>query len=313
MMVKILLYGYIVGIRSSRELEHALHEHVAFRFLGGGHFPNFRTIAAFRKRHFDDFSHLFSEVLQIAHKMGILQLGTVRLSVDGSKFKANASKLKNRVHKIVDGADKTDAKENTEQGKANDYINHPAENSEQDSPESQANKIKKAYQAIRNEEAGSKNPEKKTDSEVEGTEKKAKVLCSEQGSEQGSEQDGDQKDQQPPTAGEDGTPQPENESSPTRNKQKKQKKQKTEIKNKTDADSRLMKTNSTEGFQQAYNVQLGVDKKTDLMVGVTTTQAHNDQGQLIAMIDKVEQELGEPLKEVSADAGYSQDTVMRKT
>ena len=75
--------------------------------------------------------------------MGILQLGTVRLSVDGSKFKANASKLKNRVHKIVDEADKTDAKENTEQGKANDYINHPAEDSEQDSPESQANKIKK--------------------------------------------------------------------------------------------------------------------------------------------------------------------------
>ena len=73
--------------------------------------------------------------------MGILQLGTVRLSVDGSKFKANASKLKNRVHKIVDEADKTDAKENTEQGKANDYINHPAEDSEQDSPESQANKI----------------------------------------------------------------------------------------------------------------------------------------------------------------------------
>ena len=107
--------------------------------------------------------------------MGILQLGTVRLSVDGSKFKANASKLKNRVHKIVDEADKTDAKENTEQDKVNDYINHPAEDSEQDSPESQANKIKKAYQAIRNEEAGSKNPEKKTDSEVEGTEKKAKV------------------------------------------------------------------------------------------------------------------------------------------
>ena len=140
----------------------------------------------------------------------------------------------------------------------------------------------------------------------------AKVLCSEQGSDQGTEQDGDQKDQQPPTAGEDGTPQPENESSPTRNKQKKQKKQKTEIKNKTDADSRLMKT-STEGFQQAYNIQLGVDKETDLIVGVTTTQAHNDQGQLIDMIDKVEQELGEPLKEVSADAGYSNEKDLKNT
>ena len=128
--------------------------------------------------------------------MGILKLGTVRLSVDGSKFKANASKLKNRVHKIVDQADKTDAKENTEQGKANDYINHPAEDLEQDFPESQANKIKKAYQVIFNEEAGSKNPEKKTNSEVEGTtEEKPKVSFSEQfaerGSEQGSEQDGD--------------------------------------------------------------------------------------------------------------------------
>ena len=81
--------------------------------------------------------------------MGILKLGMVRLSVDGSKFKANASKLKSRVHKIVDQADKTDAKENTEQGKANNYITHPAEDSEpenleQDPPESQANKIKKS-------------------------------------------------------------------------------------------------------------------------------------------------------------------------
>ena len=159
-----------------------------------------QLFAAFKKRHFDDFSHLFSELLQVAHRMGILKLGTVRLSVDGSKFKANASKLKSRVHKIIDQADKTDAKENTEQGKANDYINHP-EDSEQDFPESQANKIKKAYQAICNEEAGSKNPEKKTNSEVEGTDEKSKVLCTEQGTEQGSEQDGDQKDQQPPICG----------------------------------------------------------------------------------------------------------------
>ena len=59
-------------------------------------FADFRQLfAAFRKRHFDDFSYLFSEVLQIAQKMDILKLGTVRLSVDGAKFKANVSKLKN--------------------------------------------------------------------------------------------------------------------------------------------------------------------------------------------------------------------------
>ena len=73
-----------------------------------------------------------------------------------------------------------------------------------------------------------------------------------------------------------------------------------------------MKT-STEGFHQAYNIQLGVDKNTDLMVGVTSTAVHNDQGQFVPMIDKVEQELGESLKEVSTDAGYSQDTVIKKT
>ena len=74
----------------------------------------------------------------------------------------------------------------------------------------------------------------------------------------------------------------------------------------------MLKT-STEGFQQAYNIQLGVDKETDLIVGVTTTQAHNDQGQLIDMIDKLEQELGEPLKEVSADAGYSNEKDLKNT
>ena len=114
-------------MRARGELERALHEHVTLRFLGGGYFANFRTIcsfsssfrqlfAAFRKRHVDDFSYLFSEVLQIAEKMDILKLGTVRLSVDGAKFKANVSKLKNIVYKIIADTDK-------DANKANDYIN----------------------------------------------------------------------------------------------------------------------------------------------------------------------------------------------
>ena len=74
----------------------------------------------FRKRHVDDFSCLFSEVLQIAQKMDILKLGTVRLSVDGAKFKANVNKLKNIVYKIIADVDKDADKE---ANKANDYIN----------------------------------------------------------------------------------------------------------------------------------------------------------------------------------------------
>src|SRR3984957_19070164 len=92
MMTKVLVYGYCVGVFSSRRIERRLIEDVGFRVLAAGNTPNFRTIADFRKFHLAMLAGLFEEVLQIALEAGALKLGRVEL--DGTKVQANASKHK---------------------------------------------------------------------------------------------------------------------------------------------------------------------------------------------------------------------------
>jgi hypothetical protein len=92
MMVGLLLYGYCVGVFSSRKLERATHDDVAFRVLASGHHPHFTRIAAFRKRHLDALRDLFVQVLMLCGKAGLVKLGHV--AVDGTKIQGNASKHK---------------------------------------------------------------------------------------------------------------------------------------------------------------------------------------------------------------------------
>ena len=92
MMTKVLVYGYCVGVFSSRRIERRLEEDVAFRVLAAGNHPNFRTISDFRKIHLKTLEGLFEQVLQIALEAGALKIG--RVALDGTKLKANASKHK---------------------------------------------------------------------------------------------------------------------------------------------------------------------------------------------------------------------------
>jgi transposase len=92
MMTKILVYGYCVGVFSSRKLEKRLQEDVAFRVLAAGNEPDFRTISDFRKIHVAALEGLFQQVLRMALQLGAMKLG--RVAIDGSKVKANASKHK---------------------------------------------------------------------------------------------------------------------------------------------------------------------------------------------------------------------------
>src|ERR1700686_2635993 len=92
MLTKVLVYGYCVGVYSSRRLERRLAEDVAFRVLAAGNAPNFRTISDFRKLHLATLAGLFEAVLKIALEAGALKLG--RVALDGTKVKANASKHK---------------------------------------------------------------------------------------------------------------------------------------------------------------------------------------------------------------------------
>src|SRR4028119_1387772 len=89
-LLGILVYGYATGVFSSRKLERATYESVAFRFIAANDHPDHDTIAAFRRRFLPRIEGLFVQVLLLAREMGLLKLGTVAL--DGTKVQANASR-----------------------------------------------------------------------------------------------------------------------------------------------------------------------------------------------------------------------------
>src|ERR1700720_2115446 len=90
MLFGVLVYGYATGVFSSRKLERATYDSVAFRFIAANDHPDHDTIATFRRRFLKDIEALFVRVLELAREMGLLRLGTVGL--DGTKIHANASR-----------------------------------------------------------------------------------------------------------------------------------------------------------------------------------------------------------------------------
>jgi transposase len=89
-LLGLLVYGYATGVFSSRKLERATYDSVAFRFVAANDHPDHDTIAAFRRRFLGEIAGLFVQVLVLAREAGLLQLGTVAL--DGTKVHANASR-----------------------------------------------------------------------------------------------------------------------------------------------------------------------------------------------------------------------------
>ncbi len=90
MLLALLIYGYATGTYSSRRIEQATHDSVAFRYLAANAHPDHDTLCAFRKRFLKEIEALFVQVLCIAKEMKLLKLGTVAL--DGTKIHANASR-----------------------------------------------------------------------------------------------------------------------------------------------------------------------------------------------------------------------------
>lgn len=90
LLLGFLIYGYATGVFSSRKLERASYDSVAFRFITANQHPDHDTIAAFRRRFLKEIEGLFVQVLSLARELGLLRLGTVAL--DGTKIHANASR-----------------------------------------------------------------------------------------------------------------------------------------------------------------------------------------------------------------------------
>ena len=129
MLTKVLVYGYCVGVFSSRRIQRRLLEDIPFRVLAAGNAPEFRTIADFRKIHLPALQGLFVQVLQLARTLGAAGAG--RVALDGTKLKANASKhkamsygrmgekeqqLRDEVAQWLAEAEATDAAEDTRYG-----------------------------------------------------------------------------------------------------------------------------------------------------------------------------------------------------
>src|SRR6202162_6345221 len=92
LMTKLLVNGYCTGLFSSRRIQKRLQEDIPFKVLAAGNQPDFRTISDFRKIHIETLQKLFEQVLAMALECGSIKLG--RVSLDGTKLKANASKHK---------------------------------------------------------------------------------------------------------------------------------------------------------------------------------------------------------------------------
>ena len=131
MMLKVLLYGYAIGVRSSRKLEERLRSDVGFMFLAGQARPGHKAIGEFRRRHLAAFHRLFLDVLLLCQGAGLVKLG--RVALDGTKVKANASKhkamsygrmpereaaLEAEVKRILEEAEAIDAAEDALYGEA---------------------------------------------------------------------------------------------------------------------------------------------------------------------------------------------------
>src|ERR1700731_2571383 len=274
MMTALLLYSYCCGIYSSRRIAKACRERVDFMSIVALDAPDFRTISDFRKRHLKALSKLFGQILQLCEKAGLVKLGHVAL--DGTKIKANASKHKamsyERMEKRAAGLEAEVAKwlSTAEAADAEEDKLHGHDQTGGEKPDWVADQKRRA-ERIR---------KAKVELEVEAKEAAEAKLRAEAKAEEKREAEGRKKPGRkaaPPSAEPDAKAQ----------------------KNFTDPDSRIMK--SKDGFVQAYNAQAAVDAEAQIIVAHDVTQSAVDCGQLVAMTDAIETNLGRKAEKLSAD------------
>jgi len=287
MMLRLLLYGYCRGVVSSRKMEQATHEDVAFRYLSADTHPDHDTIASFRKRHLAALAGLFVQVLLLCKKAGLVKLGHV--AIDGTKIKANASKhkamsyermeeaeqrLREEVEELLRRAAATDEAEDAQYGKGKRGDELPAELARR---ESRLKKIREAKAELE-KEAKEKAERQRVEAEAKIAERR------EQEAQTGQKAGGhDPK-----------VPDPE-QAKPDAKAQR----------NFTDPESRIMPDGGNKGsFVQAYNAQAAVDSQSQVIVAAELTQQTNDSQQLVPMIEQVVANAGCKPDAVSADAGY---------
>jgi transposase len=277
-LLGLLIYGYATGVFSSRKLERATHDSVAFRFIAANDHPDHDTIATFRRRFLPEIEALFVKVLLLAREMGVLRLGTVAL--DGTKLHANASRhsalsyehagkietqLKAEVAELLtraEAADQTDVP---------DGISIPEELARRE------DRLEKLAAARAKIEARARERFARELAEHEAKLRAREAKTAATGKKPGGRQP------QPPVEG----PLPSDQI------------------NLTDEDSRIMPV-AGGGYEQCYNAQAAVAADSLLVITANVVQAPNDKQQIEPMlndIDTLPDELGK-VDILLADTGY---------
>lgn len=277
-LLGLLVYGYATGVFSSRKLERATHDSVAFRFIAANEHPDHDTIATFRRRFLKEIEALFVQVLLLAREMGVLKMGTVAL--DGTKIHANASRHSalsyehaGKIEAQLKGevADLLAKAESADQADIPDGMSIPEELARREE------RLKTLAEARRKLEARAKERFAREQAEYDEkiAARAAKVAATGKGI--------GGKPPQPPVEG----PLPMDQI------------------NLTDEESRIMPV-AGGGFDQCYNAQAAVAAGSLLVVGQDVVQAANDKQQIEPMLDQLDalpEALG-AVENLLADTGY---------
>lgn len=276
LLLGIVVYGYATGVFSSRKLERATYDSVAFRFIAANEHPDHDTIAAFRRRFLKDIEGLFVQVLLLAREMGLLKMGTVGL--DGTKMHANASRhsaLSYDHAGKIEAQLKAEVSELMAKAEAADQADSPDGMSIPGELARRKERLAKLAEARAKLEARAKER-----FEHELAEHQAKIAARE------AKATGKKPGGKPPAPPVEG-PGP------------------TDQINLTDEESRVMPV-AGGGFDQCYNAQAAVAAGSMLVVATDVVQAPTDKQQLGPMVSRLNalpDTLGEP-ETLLADNGY---------
>ena len=286
MLLSLLIYGYATGIHSSRKIERATYDSLAFRFIACDQHPDHDTLATFRRRFGEQFSKAFVQVLQVARENQLSRFGTV--SLDGTKIRAHASRHRalsyGHASKIeaqlkADVQELLNLAESADQGALPDNLDLPGEIARREDRLAAIAAAKAKIEARAQERF-----------EREQAEHEQK-LADRQTRQQASGKKPRGKGPRPPESGP---------------------RDKDQV-NLTDEDSRIMKV-AGGGFDQCYNAQALVDAESMLIMTPHVTQAVNDKQQVEPILEQVAalpEGLNQP-ERLLADTGYfSQANVER--
>ncbi|WP_435839954.1 IS1182 family transposase [Streptomyces chilikensis] len=292
LMLRLLIYGYTTGVRSSRAIERKCADDVAFRFLAADQAPDFRSISRFRRRHLDALADLFTQSLHLAQKLGMVKMG--RVALDGTKLEASASRHKAMSYgRLIDKEERIEAEITALEVKAHALLAdaEAADEAEDQTFGVNGKEVDLPTELDRREKRLAKMQAARAQIEAEAADKAR--AHAEDKERRRQERAGSSDEQAVADAG-------EKAAATARPKPKAQA-------NFTDPDSRIMK-NSDGAYIQAYNAQAVVDEEHQVITAADVTCNPSDALNYTTMLDQSAANTGVHPKQALVDAGYCSET-----